>query len=87
MNKEENLKMVIPEIEPLQKKQLDEESAVYQPCNEENKVKIGHIKQQVCGLIFFGKALFCYKMWKIKLILQMFLFIIYFERLQHFGLD
>lgn len=46
MNKEENLKMVIPEIEPLQKKQ-DEENVVYQTCTEEKALKLGNIKLQV----------------------------------------
>lgn len=47
MNKEENLKMVIPEIEPLQKKQQDAETLVYQACSETTKVKLGNIKLQV----------------------------------------
>lgn len=46
MNKEDNLKMVIPEIEPLQKK-LDEEPTVYQACSEDKTVKLGNIKLQV----------------------------------------
>lgn len=47
MNKEDNLKMVIPEIEPLQKKQQDEEPTVYQPCSVEKKINLGDIKLQV----------------------------------------
>lgn len=50
MQKEDNLKMVIPEVEPLQKKQQLEESPVYQPCSEEKKVQLGNIKLQVGSL-------------------------------------
>lgn len=47
MNKEENLKMAIPEIEPLQKKQQDEQPPVYQPCTEVKTVNVVDMKLQV----------------------------------------
>lgn len=67
-NKEDNLKMVTPEIEPLQKKQ-DVETIVYQPCSENKKIKLRDIKLQVTYSVYlnFLKVTWCRFKWILNL--------------------